>query len=268
MTRDLAGQVAMVTGGASGIGVALCRRLAARGASVVIADVDSTAAHAVATELGGLAIDLDVSSREAWDTALGAVIDEFGRLNLVALNAGTMSRPRGLAMDDDPLRWMMERYEAVRGVNIDGVAFGIMATIPYLEATGGGRIVATSSTLGLTPLPSDPTYSMTKHAVIGLVRSMAEPLAERGITIGVVCPGGVDTPMVSPSIRASGRSFATPDFVAAAIEEVLDKPSTETGGVWVSRLGDELWRYEFAPATQHPTTSIGRPPGAPSGRES
>lgn len=250
---DLTGQVGLVTGGGSGIGAALCRRLGARGASVVVADVDDEGAQAVAAEVGGQALHLDVASRDAWDAALVNVVAHLGRLDLVALNAGTMSRPRGVDIDDDPLEWMSKRYELVRGVNLDGVAFGIMASVPHLEAGGGGRIVATSSGVGLTPLPTDPTYSMTKHGVIGLVRSMAPTLGERGITIGAVCPGGVDTPMISPDLRATGRTFATPDYVAAALEAVLDMPAEQSGGIWVSRQGDELWRYEFAPYNQPPT---------------
>jgi len=247
MTTDLTGQVALVTGGGSGIGAALCRRLGARGATVVVADVDDAGTEAVAGEVDGLAMHLDVSQRAAWDAAIATAIDRFGRLDLLALNAGVMSRPRGLPIDDDPLPWMEQRYEVVRGVNLDGVAFGILAAYTQLAATGNGRIVATASGVGLTPLPSDPTYSMTKHGIIGLVRSMAPALAERGVTIGAVCPGGVDTPMVSPDLRASGREWASPDHIAAGLEEVLDMGPDQTGGIWISRHEQELWSYEFAP---------------------
>lgn len=247
MTTDLTGQVALVTGAGSGIGASLCRRLGERGATVVVVDVDDEGAEAVAGEVEGFAVHLDVSQRSAWNATIANVIDRFGRLDLLALNAGVMSRPRGLPIDDDPLPWMEQRYELVRGVNLDGVAFGILAAHAHLEAAGGARIVATASGVGLSPLPSDPTYSMTKHGIIGLVRSMAPALAERGITIGAVCPGGVDTPMVSPDLRATGRELASPDHIAAGLEEVLDMGPDQTGGIWISRHEQELWRYEFAP---------------------
>ncbi len=254
---DLTGQVALVTGGGSGIGAALCMRLAARGASVVVADVDEVGANAVADDIdsggqgSGMAMALDVSDRRAWDTAMAALIDRYGRLDLLALNAGTMSRPRGASIDDDPIRWMAERYELVRSVNMDGVVYGVLAALPHLEAVSG-RIVCTASGVGLRPLDSDPIYSMTKHGVIGLVRSLAPSLSERGVTIGAVCPGGVDTPMVAPDIRASGRSFASPDFIAEALETVLGLPPAETGGIWISRGDQPLWRYAFAPADVPP----------------
>ncbi len=244
--------VGLVTGGGSGIGAALCRRLAARGVAVVVADVDEAGAQVVADETGGMALALDVSRRDAWAAAIASVADAHGRLDLLALNAGTMSRPRGASIDDDPFPWIAENYEKVRAVNNDGVVFGILAALPLLEAASG-RIVCTSSGAGLRPLDSDPIYSMTKHAVIGLVRSLAGPLAARGIAIGAVCPGGVDTPMVSPDIRALGRAFASADHVAEALETVLDASVAETGGIWISRGTEAPWRYEFADATTPPS---------------
>jgi NAD(P)-dependent dehydrogenase (short-subunit alcohol dehydrogenase family) len=252
MNRDSEQQVAIVTGGGSGIGAALCRRLGGRGALVAVADIDSVGADAVATEVGGMALELDVTDRSAWDQAVSTVTDGFGRLDLVALNAGVMSRPRGAPNDDEPFQWIEERYELVRSVNLDGVVYGVMAALPHLEASGGS-IVCTSSGVGLRPLESDPVYSMTKHGVIGLVRSLAGPLAARGITIGAVCPGGVDTPMVSLDIRALGRSFADPDHIAGALESVLAAPMSDTGGIWISRGDQPHWRYEFAQAEAPPT---------------
>lgn len=243
-TSELDHGVAMITGGGSGIGAALCRRLAARGTSVVVADLGADAANGVAAEIDGLSLTLDVSDRAAWETAMATVIDTFGRLDLLALNAGIMSRPRGAAMNDDPFPWIAERYELVRSVNIDGVFHGIMTALPHLQAAAG-HIVCTSSAVGLKPLPADPVYSMTKHAVIGLVRSLAGPLAERGISIGAVCPGGVDTPMVGPDVRALDREFATPDHIAEALELVLDAPLVDTGGIWISRERNAPWRHEF-----------------------
>lgn len=255
-SQDLSGQVVMVTGGGSGIGAALCARLAGRGASVVVADLDADGAEAVAAETGSTALALDVAQRSAWDTAVAEVVDRHGRLDALALNAGVMTRPRGAPMDDDPLPWSVTGFERVRSVNIDGVVHGMFASLDALASDGGGRIVVTASVAGLMPQPEDPLYSMTKHAVIGLVQSMGPPLATRGVTVGALCPGGVDTPLVPPDIRATGRGFAPPDHVAGAIETVLGMPADETGRVWVSYGTEQpLWRYEMPSPREPPAPS-------------
>lgn len=253
-SSDLDGHVALVTGGGSGIGAALSHRLAARGAIVVVADLDDAGAAAVAANTGGLALHLDVSDRAAWDDALASIMERYSRLDRVALNAGTMSRPRGTDEtdeSDDPLRWLAQRYEFVRGVNLDGVVYGILASMGYLARGTSGHIAVTASTKGLEPLPVDPAYALTKHAVIGLVRSVAPTLAAQNITIGAVCPGAVDTPMISDGIRSSGRTFSTPDHLAQAIEAVLDMAAADTGSVWISQLDEPMWQYEF-PSTKIP----------------
>jgi NAD(P)-dependent dehydrogenase (short-subunit alcohol dehydrogenase family) len=239
--------VALVTGGASGVGAALCRRLAARGATVVVADVDEAGAAAVAGEIGGAAMAFDVGSRPAWDDALAAVVADHGRLDRLALNAGIMTRPRGLPMDDDPFGWMDRRAELVRSVNIDGVVNGTLAARDLLAAAGGS-IAVTASVAGLRPQAEDPAYSASKHAVIGWVRSVARPLAGLGVAIGAVCPGGIDTPLVPPDVRAGGHTFVSPDHIAGALEMVLDLDHAESGSIWISVGTDgPAWRYEFAP---------------------
>lgn len=245
-TSDLQGTVALVTGAAGGIGRAVSARLAARGATVVVADVDTDAAADVADGIGGVALGFDVSSRDEWDEAVADVLGAQGRLDRVVLNAGIMSRPRGVAIDaGDPLDWMRERYDLVRGVNVDGVAYGVLATVDAVAATNGSMVV-TASMSGLDPRPGDPAYSMTKAGVIGLVRALAPSLAERGVRIGAVCPAGTDTPLIPPDVRRSDVALAPPDFIAEALEFVLDRELDETGGIWVT-LGvhDPLRRHEF-----------------------
>lgn len=242
----LQGKTALVSGGGSGVGAALCARLAQRGAAVFVADVDSAGASEVAARTGAEAIALDVTDRNSWARTLSEVVDHTGRLDLLALNAGVMTRPKGEPMGDDPFPWMDSRYEQLRAVNIDGVVYGVLEGLGHLAATSG-RIAVTASVAGLMPQEPDPAYSMSKHAVIGLVRSLGGPLAERGVYIAAVCPGGVDTPLVPPDLR-TGRSFAPADHVAADIETVLFRPLSETGGIWISYGTEQpLWRYEFAP---------------------
>lgn len=249
MTDRLEGKVAIVTGGGGGIGEALAARLAGRGAHVVVADVDGDRAAAVADAIGGSAASFDVADRQEWEATAAEVVAEHGGIDLVALNAGVMSRPKGVAMaGDDPLRWMAERYDLVRSVNLDGVAYGVLATVPHLTERGGGAICVTASMAGLVAQPEDPAYSMTKHGVVGLVRSLGPTLAAKSITIGTVCPAGVDTSMVPPDYREAGYSFAPPDHVAEALESILDSPAEDSGTIWVTMSADQpIWRYEFAP---------------------
>ncbi len=244
--QDLTGQVALVTGGGGGIGRAISARLARRGCRVVVADVDESAAAAVASEIGGAAECFDVASRDEWEDAVSALVAEHGRLDRVVLNAGVMSRPKGVAIDDgDPLDWMRERYELVRGVNLDGVAHGVLATVDEVSRHGGSMVV-TASMSGLDPRPGDPAYSMTKAGIIALVRSLAPTLAERGVTIGAVCPAGTDTGLIPPDVRRSEVELAPPTFIAEALEFVLDRGVDETGGIWVTLgVADPLRRYEF-----------------------
>jgi NAD(P)-dependent dehydrogenase (short-subunit alcohol dehydrogenase family) len=251
--QDRSGQVALVTGGGSGIGASLCARLATRGYEVIVADVDEAAARHVAAEIGGDPQHLDVANRGAWREAVAAIIARHGRLDAVALNAGVMTPPRGESIGDDPLRWMDERYDIVRSVNLDGVAYGILEVSRRMDTAPGGRIAVTASVAGLTPYDPDPAYTMTKHGVIGLVRAIASSLAERNISIGALCPGGVDTPLVAPDVRKIVRTFASPDEVASDIDAVLDMSIDETGGIWISRDGNPLWRYTFAPTKQAPS---------------
>jgi NAD(P)-dependent dehydrogenase (short-subunit alcohol dehydrogenase family) len=248
VNASLEGKVAIVTGGGGGIGEALVERLARRGAHVVVVDVDQERASEVAARVSGSAHSFDVADRAAWDVAVAATVAEQGGIDLVALNAGVMSRPKGVDMaGDDPLRWMEERYELVRSVNLDGVAYGVMASVPHLSERGGA-ICVTSSMAGLMGQAEDPVYSMTKHGVVGLVRSLAPTLAKRGISIGTVCPAGVDTSMVPPDFRAAGYSFAPPDHIAETLETILDTPPDDSGAIWVSMGVDEpVWRYQFAP---------------------
>lgn len=239
--------VAIVTGAAGGIGAALTRRLAERGARVIAADIDRGAVESADPARGVTPVALDVADRAAWDDLVGETLAEHGQIDLVALNAGVMTRPKGTPMaGDDPLQWFDRRWDLVRSVNLDGVVNGVAATVPHLAT--GAAICVTSSTAGLVPQPEDPLYSATKHAVVGLVRSLAPTLATNGVTIGAVCPGGVDTSLVPPDFAEYAHRFLSADDVARAIEHVLGQPLDDTGGVWVALTPDQpIVRHEFAP---------------------
>ena len=243
MSGSLTGKVAVVTGAASGIGAATCRLLAAEGAHVVGADVNLDGARAVAKETGGSAIALDVRRMDAWEQALSGVVSTHGRLDILHLNAGVMTRPTGAPLLDDPVQWLRpEGYEKVASVNIDGVAYGLMAAIPHLVASGGGDVVITASIVGVMAQPPDPFYSMSKHAVVGLARSAGPALAGHNIRVNAVCPGGIDTDIVPSDLRTA-TTFSPPSYIAEAVMTIIRGGGN--GEVWIAYgTGIEPWRYE------------------------
>jgi NAD(P)-dependent dehydrogenase (short-subunit alcohol dehydrogenase family) len=244
------GKVAFVTGAASGIGAAACRRFAAEGARVVGADIDLPGAQKVAAEIGGTAIALDVRRSDAWQQALAGVVASHGGLDILYLNAGVMTRPASAPLIDDPVPWLTpEGYEKVMSVNVDGVVLGLLAAIAHLTARGGGDVVITASIAGLMEQPPDPFYSMSKHAVVGFARSAGPALAGRNIRVNAVCPGGIDTNIVPSDLKNSGHKFSPPSYIADAVVNIITGGGN--GEIWVAYgEGSEPWKYEH-PSPRH-----------------
>jgi NAD(P)-dependent dehydrogenase (short-subunit alcohol dehydrogenase family) len=227
--------VALITGGASGIGAAAARRLAAQGEHVVIAD--RAPADSLAAELGGTAVVADVTDPEAV-AALVARAEELGPLRTVLLNAGITSGQSGVEDLD------LAGYRAIMGVNVDHVIFGTAAAVPALKRAGGGRIVATASLAGLVGMPGDALYTASKHAVVGYVRSAAAALTPHGITINAVCPGFADTPLIAgQKAQFGGFPLLTAENVADAIEAILQRG--EPGECWFVQPGRDPAPYGF-----------------------
>jgi len=202
---------AVVTGAAGGIGRALVALLEAEGAEVRGLD---------------LADGFDVSDPQAWL--------DVDPADLVCLNAGVLAKGDG-TIDD---------YRRIMGVNVDGVVFGVQALVPRMER--GSAFVVTASLAGLIPMASEPLYVLTKHAVVGYARSMAEVLEPRGIRINLVCPGIVRTPMTEPAqadLDAAGFPLMEPEQIAAAI--LVAARSAETGRAWVCQPGREPLEFKF-----------------------
>lgn len=245
----LAGKVAVVTGGGSGIGLASARALAGAGASVVVVDVDAESAERVAGELGGLGLQADVGRPEAWGTIVDAATDRFGKVDIAHLNAGVMTG------ESDVTKLTDDAYRRIVSVNVDGVVFGVRALVPSMSAGGGGAIVATASLAGLIGFSPDPCYCLTKHAVIGLVRSLVPQLSERGITINAVCPSIVDTPLIDDTrevLVGSGFPLIDAEVVAGAVLDCV--VGDQTGNALVIQAGREALPFRF-----------GRPPGPRAG---
>jgi len=206
---------------------------------VVLADRDERAGQAAAADLGAVFVRTDAGDPEAVRAAVETARQE-GRLDLVVLNAG-------ITTGETPIeRLPLDHYRAIMAVNVDGVVFGVQAALPVLRAVGGGAIVATASLSGLTPYPQDPVYSMTKHAVVGLVRSLADPLLRDGVTVNCVCPGFVSTALVDAyreRFRQEGLPLLTVEEVAAAV--LAAAGSGETGQAWVCQPGRLCQPYRF-----------------------
>ncbi|MHA6781047.1 SDR family oxidoreductase [Pseudonocardia saturnea] len=235
---DLHGKSALVTGGASGIGEATARRLAAAGVGVAVVDRDEARATALVEQIGGLAVVADVTDPATMTSLVERVEDHFGGLHVVFLNAGTTAGQSGIEDLD------VEAYRRVMGVNVDHVVFGLAAAVPALRRAGGGSIIATSSLAGLVPMPGDPIYTLSKHAVVGYVRSVAPTLIGDGIRVNALCPGFADTPLIAHAKAQFGEfPLLTADDVADAVEAILDRG--EPGECWFVQPGREAAPYGF-----------------------
>jgi NAD(P)-dependent dehydrogenase (short-subunit alcohol dehydrogenase family) len=237
---EIEDRVALVTGGAGGLGRAVARALAERGARVVIADVDRDGGQEIAHELDGHFVATDVSDLEQCVRAVRDATARYGGLDLVHLNAGITSGC-GLGEDFDPAL-----YRRAMGINLDGVVFGLHAVLPALRARGGGAIVATASLAGLAAVPLDPLYAANKHAVVGLVRSLGPGLALEGIRVNAVCPGFAESAIIDP-IREALASEGVPIIPAEQVAEtVLTLFTGEMSGeCWFVQAGRQSDAFAF-----------------------
>ncbi|MCL4114370.1 UNVERIFIED_CONTAM: hypothetical protein GTU68_025732 [Idotea baltica] len=200
MSERFSGKVAVVTGGASGIGAATTRRLVREGASVVLGDLQEDAAVALAQELGDavLPVVVDVTDLAAVEGLMAEAANEFGQLDIVFNNAGIGSLGRIDEID-------VEEWHRVIDVDLNAVFYGCRAALPHLRANGGGAIVNTASISGLFGDWGLPAYNAAKGAVMNLTRTLAADHARDGIRVNAVCPGGVVTAMTD-SLAQSRRA--------------------------------------------------------------
>jgi NAD(P)-dependent dehydrogenase (short-subunit alcohol dehydrogenase family) len=251
---ELADKVALVTGGASGLGRATALALAEAGCEVVVADLDEAGAREVAEQVGGHFWAGDVSGYEANAELIAFVVERCGGLDVAHLNAGVAS---GFSLGED---FDLDRYRLAMGVNLDGVVFGTHHALPALKAHGGGAIVATASLAGLTAVPFDPVYAANKAAVVGLARAMGPALAGDGITYNAVCPGFAESRIVDPIrevLDAQGVQLIPAETVAETVLRIITGGAT--GEAWFVQPGREPAPFRFRNVPGPGTGEAARP---------
>jgi NAD(P)-dependent dehydrogenase (short-subunit alcohol dehydrogenase family) len=245
--HSVAGAGAVVTGGGSGIGAALCRRLAAEGARVVVNDIDAAAAEAVADSCGPAATAApgDAASEDGVAALIAAARRELGDIDLYCANASIARLGGPDATEADWAdSWQVNVMAHVRAARL---------LLPDWLARGSGHLICTVSAAGLLAMPGTAPYSVTKHAALSFAEWMAFSYAHRGITVQAICPLGVRTPMLpragEPGARLLADAAIEPEAVADAViagiadGRFLILPHPEVAGMYAGRAADpEHWR--------------------------
>jgi NAD(P)-dependent dehydrogenase (short-subunit alcohol dehydrogenase family) len=189
---DFSGKTAVVTGGGNGIGRAACLAFAARGARVLVVDRDADAAAAVAAEIGEGALACAADVTKAADVAayVAHALDAFGRIDCFHNNAGIEGRVAPVVDYEEA------DFDAIMAVNVKGVFLGLKHVLPVMIRQGAGAVVNTGSTAGLVGTARMPIYVASKHAVLGMTKSVAGEVGPLGIRVNAVCPGPIDTRMI------------------------------------------------------------------------
>lgn len=246
---SFAGKQAIVTGGGSGIGAALCRALDLAGADVVCTDIDADAAERIVSTLSprARAAHLDVTDAAAVQAAVDEVVTRTGRLDLMFNNAG-------IVWGGDTELLTLDQWNAIIDINVRGVVHGVAAAYPLMLEQGYGHIVNTASMAGLTAAGQVTSYVATKHAVVGLSMALRSEAVPRGVGVLVVCPAAVETPILDKGavggfvgrdyfLQAQGGNPYDADRLARdtlrAIERnkaILVKPTVAHAQWWMARL--------------------------------
>ncbi len=239
MAGRVADKVCVVTGGASGIGLATARALAAEGGRVAVADIDEAAAGRAAGELGdnATAFAVDVTDEASVERLYAGVVERFGRLDVCHNNAGIL-----LPGDTDPVATTLDTWNRLLAVNLTGVFLCMRHQIPHLLASGGGSIVNTASFVAVMGAATPQiAYSASKGGVLSMSREVAAVYARQGIRCNAVCPGPVDTGMVGTfltdeaewqrrAVHLPDGRFGKPEEIAQAVVYLASDESSWTNG--------------------------------------
>ena len=245
----LEGRVCLITGAAQGIGAACARRFAREGATVVVADVDDVRGAAVAEEVGGRFLHCDVGEGRDVTATVAAVIDEFGRIDVLVNNAG-IARPADL------LEVTEEDFDAVLRVNLKGAFLMTQEVARHMVAAGTGSVVNLSSVNGTFTIPTIASYNISKGGMNQLTRVFALGLADKGVRVNAVAPGTIATEMAAASVlvdeaarrrvmsRTPMKRFGEPSEVADVVAFLAsDAASYMTGEIVVIDGGRMTLNY-------------------------
>ena len=229
---ELAGKVAVVTGGASGIGRALCRRFAAEGASVVVADVDAPGAAAVAREIEGLAVPGDMSVEADVNALIDAARLSFDRIDLFCANAGIATGSRS----EDPVAVLGPDtpdgdWERMWRVNVLSHVYAARALVPVMLGQGGGYILVTASAAGLLTVLGNAPYAVTKHAAVAFAEWLAITYGDRGLRVSCLCPQLVRTEMLAAVLPAAEQAGGQASRIAHRVLEPEDVAEAVVDGL-------------------------------------
>ena len=219
MSGRFEGKVAFVTGGASGLGAATAQRFSDEGAQVAVADIDAAGAEKVAASLrDGYAVQLDAGDARSVARAVADAVEHYGRLDVVFNNAG-ITGPQQILHELE-----VEDWDRVRAVNGDGIFYVMKYTIEAMLRSGGGSIVNTSSTAGLTGQLNISAYTFAKAGIVGLTRSAAIEYAKQNIRVNAIAPTVVWTPLV----QRFAESAPDPEAMRAVMENYNPMPGIPT----------------------------------------
>ena len=242
---DLADKVAVITGAASGIGAACARAFAAKGARVVVVDVNADGARAVAREIGGLAVPCDVAREADIDTLVKETERRLGPVDVFFSNAG-------VATGGDPLTTPIDVWQTQWQINLMSHVYALRAVLPGMLERRSGYLLHTASMAGILTSHGNLTYAVTKHAVVGLAEWLSITYHDKGIRVSLLAPLGVRTPMLGNIDSAFARNVAGPikepeevaemvvDAMAAERFLILTDPIAQK---WMNNKSADLERW-------------------------
>lgn len=265
---QIAGSVIVLTGAGSGIGAELGRRFVAEGAArVVLTDRDEAAVRAVAERIGAPATArrLDVTEEPAVAGCVRQLLDEYGRIDLFCSNAGVAT---GAGLDADPATW-----QRAWQVHVLAHVYAARAVLPAMIAAGGGYLLHTASAAGLLSSPADAPYTVTKHAAVALAEWIAYSYADQNIRISLLCPMGVDTPLLTEGLAAghagatavvrSGEVLSVGQVAEAVVQGLAEErflilPHSQVGKFWAGKAADvDRWLGNMAELARQTGSSAG-----------